>query len=93
MAGEIIKIAGDYSDLYYPSKGNFVWQLLFIILLYVPSFALWYMNLRMVKTCIIRVHPNYNFETHELLVAKPKSEQEQSSLLTMKGTPGSKQEY
>ena len=70
IAGEIIKLSGDYSDLFYPNKGSFVAQLLFIIVLYLPSFFLFYMNRRMVKTCIIRVHPNYNFETHELVVAK-----------------------
>ena len=70
IAGEIIKVSGDYSDLFYPNKGSFVAQVLFIIVLYLPSFFLYYLNRRMVKTCVMRVHPNYNFETHELVVAK-----------------------
>ena len=70
IAGEIIKVSGDYSDLFYQNKGSIVAQVLFIIVLYLPSFFLYYLNRRMVKTCIMRVHPNYNFETHELVVAK-----------------------
>ena len=71
IVGEIIKLSGDYSDLFYPNKGEFVAQLLFILVLYLPSAALYYMNRRMIKTCILRVHPNYDFETHELYIAKP----------------------
>ena len=75
MAGEIIKIASDYSDLFYPNKGNFVWQLLFICILYLPSFFLYYMSRRMIKTCIMRVHPTYNLETHELHIVKPRKDE------------------
>ena len=71
IAGEVIKVSGDYNDLFYPNKWEFVWQLVLICLLYAPSFGLYYMNGRMLRTCIERVHPAYNFETHELCISKP----------------------
>ena len=55
-------MAGDYSDLYYPTWWEFVGQIVFLCLLYTPSFALVYMNRRMVATCIRRAHPNYDFK-------------------------------
>ena len=70
FAGEIIKVSGDYSDLYYPNKWGFVWQLVFICILYAPSFGLYYMSRGMLKTCITRVHPSYDHGTHELYVIK-----------------------
>jgi len=65
---EIIKISSEFSDLYYPNGWEFVWQLLFICILYIPSIALFYMNRRMVNTCIRRVHPFYDFKTNQLYV-------------------------
>ena len=57
-----MKLASEFSDLYYPHWWQFLGQLVFICLLYAPSFGLVYMNLRMVKTCIKRAHPFYDLK-------------------------------
>ena len=62
VTGEFIKLTGDFADLYYPNGWEFLGQLIFILILYTPSFALFVFNLRMIKTCIRRVHPYYDFE-------------------------------
>ena len=63
---EFIKICGDYGDFFYPSTGTFIAQLLLIVVLYLPSIALFVFNRRMVRTCIRRSHPYYDFETHQI---------------------------
>jgi len=81
--GELIKILGDFSDLFYPNKWAFLGQLIFICVLYAPSFGLYYMNKRMLRTCIRRIHPYYDFQTNKLLLKReaPSPKNEAKSLL------------
>ena len=41
-----------------------------LLVLYVPSIALYFMNRRMLKTCIRRIHPYYDFEAKQLYVKR-----------------------
>ena len=66
IVGESMKLSSDFADLYYPNWYEFLGQLVFILILYTPSFAMVFMNLRMVKTCIRRVHPYYDFKKNQL---------------------------
>ena len=59
---ELIKICGEFSDVYYPNKGSFFAQLLLITVLYAPVMILAWQNRSMVNTCIRQVHPFYDFE-------------------------------
>ena len=61
-------MSSDFSDLYYPNGWKFLGQLLLIIILYIPSFAMVFLNLRMTNTCIRRVHPHYDFKNKQLYV-------------------------
>ena len=65
---EMIKICGEFSDVYYPNKGSFFAQLLLITVLYAPVMILAWQNRSMVNTCIRQVHPFYDFESNQLYV-------------------------
>lgn len=66
IVGESIKLASDYSDFYYPNGWQFFGQMVFIFILYAPSFALVFFNRRMIRTCIRRKHPDYDFTENTL---------------------------
>jgi hypothetical protein len=70
IVGESIKLSSDYSDLYYPNIWQFIGQMIFIGILYTPSFGLVYFNRRMVRTCIRRKHPDYDFKNMNLPVKR-----------------------
>ena len=86
---EFIKIMSDFSELYYPDKWAFLGQLIFIFVLYTPSFSLYYMNKRMIQTCIRRIHPYYDFTTNQLFVKReaPSPRNEEVGLLLNDSSP------
>ena len=59
-----MKLNSEFGDLYYPSYWDFVGQIIFIKVLYLPSFMLYAINYRVLNTCIRRLHPNYDFRTN-----------------------------
>ena len=79
-----MKLGSEFRDLYYPSGWDYVGSLVFIIILYVPTFALYVVNGHMLNTCIRRIHPQYDFETGKLEVkadSQPENTQSEDSHL------------
>ena len=72
MVGELIKIFGEYHDLYYPHKGAIVGQIIFITVLYTPFFLNYYMVRRMIQTNVRLIYPAYDFKTGKVMVSEKK---------------------
>ena len=63
---ESIKLGSEFGDVYYPNGWQFLAQLVFILVLYLPSFTLYVANRRLIATCVRRRHPDYDFEKDRL---------------------------
>ena len=74
MICEFIKIFGEYHDLYYPNKGAIIGQLIFIMVLYMPFFANYYMVKRMIQTNVRLIYPTYDFKTGKVMISDKKRE-------------------
>ena len=67
---QCMKYRSEFQDVWYPTFGDFFAEFLLIWALYLPMVALWYMERRMIRTCVRRAHPYYDFATNQLYVKR-----------------------
>ena len=68
---EIMKVSGEYADLYYPSSGALVGQIFFILSLYVTPVILYILVRAQVNDAVSQIHPFYDFATNKLFTKRP----------------------